>query len=102
MDGNFNRTIEMRLKRADTVIYLDFSRMRCLLSWAGRVLKNWGHARQDMAPGCSERFDPEMAAWIWKFNRENRKNYLEKLSCWSGAVYILHNRREVKRFLDNI
>lgn len=37
MDGNYNRTLEKRLHRADTVIFLDYSRFICL--W--RVFKRW-------------------------------------------------------------
>ena len=54
LDGNYNRTLELRLEWADTVIWLDYPRIVCLWGWIGRVLKNWGHAREDMAPGCSE------------------------------------------------
>ena len=102
MDGNYNRTLDLRLERADTVIYLDFSRWQCLRGWIGRVIKNWGHARADMAPGCNEWFDPEMAGWIWNFNKQNRQKYLEKLHDWQGEVHILRNRRAVKRFLDQL
>ena len=90
---------DVRLERADTVIYLDFSRWLCLRGWIGRVIRNWGHAREDMAPGCNERFDPEMAKWIWNFNKQNRQRYLDKLKDWNGEVHILHNRRQVCLFL---
>ncbi len=103
LDGNFNRTIEMRLKECDTVIYLDFSRMACLFSWLKRVITNWGHARADMAPGCKEWFDPEMAAWIWNFNKKNRENYYRLLNEAEGIeTIVLKNRRMVKRFLNSI
>ena len=103
LDGNFNRTMEVRLEKGDTVSYLDFSRMACLKSWMGRVIKNWGHARADMAEGCTEWFDPEMAKWIWRFNRDNRKRYHALLDGLEGKqVYILKNRREVKRFLEEL
>ena len=103
LDGNFNRTMEVRLEKCDTVIYLDFPRVVCLFSWLDRVIKNWGHARADMAEGCAEWFDPEMARWIWRFNRDNRKRYYELLDGLEGKqVYILKNRREVKCFLDKL
>lgn len=103
LDGNFNRTLEVRLEKCDTVIYLDFSRMACLRSWMGRVIKNWGHARADMAEGCTEWFDPEMARWIWRFNRDNRQRYYGLLGGLEGKqVYILKNRREVERFLKKL
>ena len=103
LDGNFNRTIEMRLKECDTVIYLDFSRMVCLFSWLKRVITNWGRARADMAPGCAEWFDPEMAAWIWNFNKKNRENYYRLLNEAEGIeTIVLKNRRMVKRFLNSL
>ena len=103
LDGNFNRTLELRLGKCDTVIYLDLPRVVCLISWLGRVIKNWGHARPDMAEGCCEWFDPEMAKWIWNFNKQNRSRYLQLLSNLEDKqVYILKNRRAVKKFLDTL
>lgn len=103
LDGNFNRTIEMRLKECDTVIYLDFSRTFCLFSWLKRVITNWGHARADMAPGCKEWFDPEMAIWIWNFNKKNRENYYRLINeAKDVETIVLKNRRMVKRFLNSI
>ena len=103
LDGNFNRTMEPRLEKCDTVIYLDMPWYVCMKNWIGRGIKNWGHARPDMAPGCNEWFDPEMAGWIWKFNRQNRKRYLRLLAGLEGKkVYILRSRREVKAFLNTV
>ena len=103
MDGNYNRTMELRLDRCDTVLYLDMPRAVCLKNWIGRVIKNWGHARADMAEGCAEWFDPEMAAWIWKFNKQNRARYHELLKNLKGVqVHIFHSRREVNRFLEKL
>lgn len=103
LDGNFNRTIEPRLERCDTVIYLDMNRLTCMKNWLGRVIQNWGHARVDMVEGCSEWFDPEMARWIWKFNKVNRGRYYELLGNLKGKeVIILKSRRQVRRFLESI
>ena len=103
LDGNFNRTIEIRLQRCDTVIYLDFNRFACLKNWVGRVIRNWGHARADMAPGCNEWFDPEMLGWIWNFNRHNRERYYRLLTEVEGVnIIILKNRHQVERFLQNL
>ena len=103
VDGNYDRTIPMRLEKCDTIIYLDFSRLACLVSWAGRVIKNWGHARSDMAEGCAEWFDPEMAQWIWNFNKNNREKYYKMLNEAEGVeTIVLKNRRMVRRFLDSL
>lgn len=103
LDGNFNRTLELRLEKCDTVIYLDFSRAQCIMGWLKRVVTNWGTARPDMAPGCNEWFDPEFAKWIWNFNMQNREKYLTILGAQKGKeIHILRNRRQVREFLDKI
>lgn len=103
LDGNFNRTLETRLARCDTVIYLDLPRITCLSGWICRVIKNWGKAREDMAPGCTEWFDPEFGAWIWSFNSKNRERYHKLLSQAEGKnVYILKSRAEVRRFIKTL
>ena len=103
LDGNFNRTIEPRMEKCDTVIYLDMSRFICLKNWLGRVVQNWGHARIDMAEGCNEWFDPDMAKWIWQFNGKNRRRYYELLEKLEGKqVIILRSRRQVEKFLERL
>ena len=103
LDGNFNRTLEARLERCDTVVYLDYPRLVCVKNWLSRVIRNWGKARPDMAPGCAEWFDPEMAGWIWNFNKKNRSRYYELLSRYENVnVIILRSRKEADRFLATL
>ena len=103
MDGNFSRTLPERLQNCDTVIYLDFNRVACIMGVLKRVFSNLGKVRPDMGEGCPERFDWEFLQWIWHFNKKHRRRYLQMLSELEGKeVYILKNRREVKRFLESL
>lgn len=49
-----NRTIPLRLKYCDTVIYMDFSRTICVYGAIKRVVKNYGKSRLDMGGYCPE------------------------------------------------
>ncbi len=103
IDGNFNRTMEWRLEKCDTVIYLDFSRWACLWGVCQRVLGSWGKVRPDMAPGCPERFDWDFMKWIWNFNQNNRVcNYTYLAKARHAKSIVLKNRKEVKAFLESI
>ena len=103
MDGNFNRTIPWRLQRCDSVIYLDFSRLACLLGVAKRILTTRGTVRPDMGEGCPERFDLDFLKWVWNFNKNKRQRYYEMLNALENKqVYILKSRREVKAFLSKV
>lgn len=103
MDGNYSRTMQLRLEKCDTVIYLDYNRFVCLLSWLKRVITHWGKARPDMAAGCAEWIDPEFIGWIWNFNKNHRKKYYAMLEAHpEKTVYIFKNRRQVKRFFESL
>lgn len=103
MDGNYNRTIQQRLKRCDTVIYLDFSRFACLMGVAKRVITTYGQVRPDMGEGCPERFDLDFLKWVWNFNKNKREKYYKLLDESEGIeIIVLKNRREVKKFLERV
>ena len=102
MDGNFNRTIPLRLTYCDTVIFLDFPRLLCVLGVLRRVLGNYGRTRPDMAPGCPEKFDPAFLKWVWNWRKNHRSRVLALLEESPAQKIILKNRRQVNRFLDNI
>ena len=103
IDGNFDRTMPERIRRCDAVVYLDFSRFACLLGVAKRILTTYGKVRPDMGEGCPERFDWEFLQWVWNFNGSKReKNYRLLDQCCDKEIYILKNRRNVKRFLAQI
>ena len=103
MDGNYNRTLAQRIARCDTVIYLDFSRIACLLGVIKRVLTTYGTVRPDMGAGCPERFDLEFLKWVWNYNRDRRENNYRLLNEATHAqTVVLKNRRAVRKFLDTL
>ena len=103
MDGNFNRTIPERIARCDTLIYLDFNRVTCLMGVLKRVITTHGKVRPDMGEGCPERFDLEFLKWVWSFNDKNRQRYYKILNETQGVeTIVLKNRRMVKRFLRSL
>ena len=67
MDGNYLGTLPIRLARADTVIILDPSHWRCLWRVLARTVRYLGQTREDMAPGCPERFDWQFVKYLWNF-----------------------------------
>lgn len=103
MDGNYGRTIPVRLKRCDTVIYLDFNRVTCLLGVLSRVAKTYGRVRLDMGEGCPERVDLDFLKWVWHFNDNHRERLYRMLSEEKGVeTIVLKNRRQVRAFLRDL
>ena len=100
IDGNYSRTMDARLEKCDTIIYLDFSRWACLWGMFHRVILNRGKVRPDMAEGCPERFDLDFLKWVWNFNKNKREQYYRLLNEAEGVeTIVLKNRRAVRKFL---
>jgi adenylate kinase family enzyme len=103
MDGNFNRTMPERIKRCDTIIYLDFSRFACLMGVLKRIITTYGKVRPDMGEGCPERIDLEFLKWVWNFNKNKRESYYKLLNeAENVETIVLKNRRAVKMFLKTL
>ena len=103
IDGNYNRTLQTRLARCDTIIYLDYSRFTCLRGVLKRIITTYGQVRSDMGEGCPERFDLEFMRWVWNFNKNHRKRYNEILKEQrEKQIFIFHNRRECKAFVERV
>lgn len=103
MDGNFSRTLPQRIQRCDMVIYLDFSRMSCLLGVLKRVLTTYGKVRPDMGDGCPERMDFDFMKWVWNYNQNKREsNYRLLNEATHAETVVLKNRRSVRRFLKSL
>lgn len=104
-DGNFARTIGTRLARADTVIHLDMATWTCLRGAIGRVIRRRGEVREDMAPGCPEKWDLDFLRWIVRFRRDVRPGLLAALETFEsrgGRVVTLRSRAEADAFLDGL
>lgn len=101
IDGNYGRTIPLRLKYCDTVIYMDYSRVKCVYGVIKRVIKNYGKSRPDMGGYCPEKFDFKFFRSVWYFNKNNRKRYYDMLNNENNVkVIILKSRKQVIEFLQ--
>lgn len=106
IDGNHGRTIPFRLKYCDTVIYMDYSQLKCVCGVIKRILKNYGKSRPDMGGYCPERFNIEKIEFfksVWNFNKNNRKDYYDILSNANDVrIIILKNRKQEREFLQRL
>lgn len=102
IDGNYSSSLDVRLPRADTVVFLDLARWRCLLRVSRRNVLGWG--RDGQAAGCPERLDPEFLRWVWNWARDRRARVVELLTEHGDHTrrIVLSSPREVARFLDAI
>lgn len=103
IDGNHSRTLPLRLRFSDTVIFLDYSRMVCMWRIIKRVIGGFGKNRSDMGNNCRERFDKELLKRVWRFRADERDFYLKSIEGSKSVktFVLLKNKKEAKEFLGN-
>lgn len=100
MDGNFGGTRKMRIAAADTVIFLDVPRLRCIYRVLKRALKFRSKSRPDMASGCNEKIDAEFIGWIWNYPSRARSRIFSEVEQFPEKDFvILKSDRDTEDFL---
>ena len=96
MDGNYLRTLELRLRAADTVFLLDYPTGVCLEGVRARI----GTKREDL-PWVEEEFDPEFRQWIEDFSRDQLPEIHRLLEQYGEGreVHVFHSRAEADDWL---
>jgi adenylate kinase family enzyme len=86
MDGNYSRTLPLRLRYADCVLWLDVPRQLCIARALWRFITHIGRVREDMGPLCPERIDLEFLRWIWNFRATHYEKNRALLEQWLGRA----------------
>jgi adenylate kinase family enzyme len=102
IEGNYGRTLPLRLTRADTVVDLDLPRWQCVLGIVRRAIAYRGRTRSDMTPGCPEQLNREFFLYTIRFGGGGRRRIEQALGGFAGRRIKLRSRREVHRFLAGL
>lgn len=102
IEGNYGSTLDLRLPRADTVVYLDFPISLCVWRLLRRILLHRGKTRPDMADGCPERFDFEFLRYVVFWNWGPRPRTEQRLRDHMDKVTRLRSPNELSRWLAKI
>ncbi len=97
IDGNYIRTLEMRLKTCDTVFLLDFPTEMCLKSVENRI----GAKREDM-PWAETEIDEEFRQWILDFPKDQLPKIYNLLDKYKESVQIVvfKTREEAENYAN--
>ncbi len=99
IDGNYQRTLEMRLKECDTVFLLDYPLSVCLEGARSRI----GQKRDDL-PWLETEFDEGFREWITRFPKDELPQIYELLRKYKGKneIVIFRSREETEDFLRHM
>ena len=104
IDGNYGGTMDIRIARADTIIYLDISTPKALFRIIKRSLTHLGRTRPDMPENCPERISWQFIKYVANFNRTRKFKILQKLKAVprDKKVFILNSKSSKIDFLKSL
>lgn len=102
LDGNYGGTLDLRLARADCVVFLDVGAVRCLSRVTARRFRHGGRSRPSLAPGCPERITLSFAWWILTYRWRRRPGIVARLAALGPetAVHVVATPADVRRLLE--
>lgn len=99
IDGNYNRTIEMRLQQCDTVFLFDLPTEVCLQGATERL----GKGRYDL-PWIEKELDPEFESFIKKFSNTALPKIYELLDKYgeNRNIFVFKSRKDADEYIKRI
>ena len=99
IDGNYNRTVEMRLRECDTVFLFDLPTEVCLQGAIERI----GKGRYDL-PWLETELDPEFECFIKDFADNSLPRLYELIEKYreEKQVIIFKSRKEADDYIDKL
>ena len=99
IDGNYNRTIEVRFEQCDTVFLFDLPVEVCLKGAFERI----GKGRYDL-PWLETELDPEFESFIKNFSKTSLPKIYEQINKYKKEkqIIVFTSREEADEYLLNL
>lgn len=99
IDGNYNKTLKERFKKADLIIWLDYSTFMQLKGVLKRYFKTRNKERPEI-PGCKEKLEFKFIKYVLTYNKKKRhiiKEYLMDIP--KEKVLIFNKQKDLNKWL---
>jgi len=104
MDGNYSTTLEERIQRADTAIYLRVARPIAFWRVIRRRIVHHGKVRAELPKGCYEKIDLDFLKWIWNHPKRAKVRTFPILEKYSNSekIILYLDSKEAQEFLESV
>ena len=99
IDGNYQRTLETRIKACDTVFLFDLPTEICIDGALSRI----GKKREDM-PWFENELDPEFRQWIESFRANQLPEVYRLLEKYKNnrEIVVFRTREQADKFIEKL
>lgn len=99
IDGNYQRTLETRIKACDTVFLFDLPTETCIEGALSRI----GKKREDM-PWFENELDPQFRQWIESFRTNQLPEIYKLLEKYKNGrqIVVFRTREQADKFIEKL
>ena len=101
IDGNYSHVAPQRFKECDLIIFLNYSRIYCLIQCMKRYYKYKGIPRESCP--CNEKMDLEFLKWFLYDGRtkSQRNKHIEHFSLCHGRKLMFKSRKQLIQYMKD-
>jgi adenylate kinase family enzyme len=98
IDGNYLKTLDLRIKESDAIIYLKINIWLCFYRVIKRTLWNLGKKRADLPDGCIEKINFSFFISTLFFNEKIRPLIFRRIEENQGYSKLIIHSSDAKNF----
>ena len=99
IDGNYSSSLDIRLERADIIVFFDLPKWQCLWRAFARTFNR--SQPFDKPEGAKEKIDWELIKFILNYSREEAKALLGKYKD-NRQIFMVKNDKEIAELLTRL
>ncbi len=101
IDGNYGSSLDLRLKRADTVIVFDFPRSKSVYGVLKRRVQYHKKHREEMPSDWQEKINWEFLKFVWNFKKTAGYKIATALAANDDqkAIFVFRTRKQANGYL---
>jgi len=108
IDGSYFGTLNLRLPRAEMIIFLDIPNWRCIWNILKRRIQYApfrGRTRPGMPPCCPETLYFSFLKWVWRYPKHDKPKVFHAIEKWKQSetkVLVFKKYEALENFLKTL
>ncbi|WP_436883294.1 AAA family ATPase [Mammaliicoccus sciuri] len=104
IEGNYTNILDERLDEADTIIFLNINKLKCIYNVIKRTITYRNKDRLDKPAKAIDKISLHLLKWTWNFDKNEKTIIIKKIQNYSKTkrIIILNNFKTTNNFFDGI
>ncbi|QDR64713.1 hypothetical protein [Mammaliicoccus sciuri] len=104
IEGNYTNILDERLLEADTIIFLNINKYKCIFNVIKRTFIYRNKDRPDKPYNAIDKLNLHLLIWTWNFNKNEKPVIIKKVNKFSKTkrIIILNTIKNINNYFNNV